>query len=243
MRLTIEHVRALLAAATPGPIDVHRCDADGGAIDYQLQRGPGTGGAVLGYATDHDGSPRAKADAALWSHAPDLAADLLDAHAAIATDRERAEAAVADRDYWRDQATAAAPSVDGMRALGTRLLPGGTGCVVDPERVVVAVDALRAQVRRSDDECQRATLRAQVKASACGVAESEAAALRWALSAIAEGVAPPCLADRERAPECTAEEPCLACSAGDRIAGAVAAETERCATLCRCVRPTTGGGL
>jgi len=94
-RLSDERVRALLAAATPGPIDVHRCDADGGAIDYQLQRGPGTGGAVLGYATDHDGSPRAKADAMLWSHASDLAADLLDAHAALATERERRERAEA----------------------------------------------------------------------------------------------------------------------------------------------------
>jgi hypothetical protein len=75
----------------------------------------------------------------------------LDAH------RTRADAAEADRDYWREQATGMAPSVDGMRALCTRLFPGGTGCVVDPERVVAAVDALRAiiagrTVAPSDEE-------------------------------------------------------------------------------------------
>jgi len=119
----------------------------------------------------------------------DLAADLLDAHAALATERERtgaaaalrdearaagewlraelaattaaavtrADAAEADRDYWREQATAAAPSVDGMRAITSLLIPGGTGCIVDPERVVAAVAALRAiiagrTVAPSDEE-------------------------------------------------------------------------------------------
>ena len=81
-------------------------------------------------------------DAPLLAAAPDLAADLLDA---LDGHRTRADAAVADRDYWREQATGMAPSVDGMRALGTRLFPGGTGCVVDPERVVAEVERLREE--------------------------------------------------------------------------------------------------
>lgn len=56
------------------------------------------------------------------------------------------DAAEADRDYWHAQATGMAPSVDGMRAITSLLIPGGTGCVVDPERAVAAVDALRAIV-------------------------------------------------------------------------------------------------
>lgn len=96
--IPLDRVRAMLATATPSPIDVHRCDADGGDIDYQLQRGAGHGGTVLGYASDRDGSPRAKADATLWSHAPDLARDVLTLAAALETaererDAARAEAA------------------------------------------------------------------------------------------------------------------------------------------------------
>jgi len=88
--IPLDRVRAMLATATPSPIDVHRCDADGGDIDYQLQRGAGHGGTVLGYASDRDGSPRAKADATLWSHAPDLARDVLTLAAALETaERER----------------------------------------------------------------------------------------------------------------------------------------------------------
>ena len=60
--------------------------------------------------------------------------------------RTRADAAEADRDYWREQATGMAPSVDGMRAITSLLIPGGTGCVVDPARAVAAVDALLAIV-------------------------------------------------------------------------------------------------
>lgn len=65
---------------------------------------------------------------------------------------ERAEA---DRDYWREQATGMAPSVDGMRALGTRLFPGGTGCIVDPERVVAEVDRLRERMIDAEAEASR----------------------------------------------------------------------------------------
>ena len=62
------------------------------------------------------------------------------------TAAERLAQAIADRDYWREQATGMAPSVDGMRAITSLLIPGGTGCVVDPERAVAAVAALLAIV-------------------------------------------------------------------------------------------------
>ena len=151
MRLTIERVRELLA------VDGTRRMHGGVLMDAALVR--------------------------------DLAADLLDAHAALATERERTGAAAAlrnearaagewlraelaattaaavtraddaeaERDYWREQATGMAPSVDGMRVLCTLLIPGGTGCVVEPERVVAAVAALRAiiagrPVAPSDEE-------------------------------------------------------------------------------------------
>ena len=67
----------------------------------------------------------------------------------------RADAAEADVVYWREQATGMAPSVDGMRALGTRLVPGGTGCVVDPERVVAEVERLRERVIEAEAEAIR----------------------------------------------------------------------------------------
>jgi len=65
--------------------------------------------------------------------------------------------AISDRDYWREQAIGMAPCVDGMRAITSLLIPGGTGCIVDPERVVAAVAALRAiiagrTVAPSDEE-------------------------------------------------------------------------------------------
>jgi hypothetical protein len=90
-------------------------------------------------------------------------------------DREDARA-VADVVYWREQATGMAPSVDGMRALGTRLVPGGTGCVVDPERVVAEVERLRERV-----------------------ADAEAEAIRWgdALVAIGEAIGLPGAASEE----------------------------------------------
>jgi hypothetical protein len=62
------------------------------------------------------------------------------------TTEERLAQAIADRDYWREQATGMAPCVDEIRRLTRRVVRGGTGCVVDPERVVAAVAALRAIV-------------------------------------------------------------------------------------------------
>lgn len=78
----------------------------------------------------------------------DLAATRLESERAA--ERARAAAAEADRDYWHAQATMAAPCVDAVRALTLRLIPGGTGCAVDPERVVAAVDGLRAECDRID---------------------------------------------------------------------------------------------
>ena len=69
--------------------------------------------------------------------------------------RARVEAVETDIAYWREQATGMAPSVDGMRALGTRLFPGGTGCVVDPERVVAEVERLRERVADAEAETSR----------------------------------------------------------------------------------------
>ena len=94
MKLTIERVRALLAAATPGPWDV---DADG-CLDViaESPEHPSYVDTVAAVPQEGAGSARASANAAMIAAAPDLAADLLDAHAALATERERAEAAEAD---------------------------------------------------------------------------------------------------------------------------------------------------
>lgn len=78
-RLTPKRVRAMVEAATPGPWTSER------AI----------------YSTDHlvtmdrrsEAYVTREPDAALIAAAPDLAADLLDAHAALATERERRERA------------------------------------------------------------------------------------------------------------------------------------------------------
>jgi hypothetical protein len=72
------------------------------------------------------------------------------------TSEERLAQVTADRDYWREQATAAAPCVDGMRAITSLLIPGGTGCIVDPERVVAALRAIIAgrTVAPSDAEIE-----------------------------------------------------------------------------------------
>lgn len=103
-----------------------------------------------------------------------------------AIERARADAAEADRDYWRTQATAAAPSVDGMRTLGTRLIPGGTGCVVDPERVVAEVDSLIAAYDRLDTEASKRAGEYMEAAFGLSVAldaaRAEAAGLRASLA-------------------------------------------------------------
>lgn len=71
-------------------------------------------------------------------------------HAAATMDGALAEAvraAVAaeraDRDYWREQATAMAPCVDEIRRLTRRVVRGGTGCALDP---VLAVDTALASL-------------------------------------------------------------------------------------------------
>jgi hypothetical protein len=87
------------------------------------------------------------------------------------TTEERLAQAIADRDYWREQATGMAPCVDEIRRLTRRVVRGGTGCVVDPERVVAAVEALRADRDRVD-------LAAHSLALACDTARAEAAGLR-----------------------------------------------------------------
>ncbi len=93
-------------------------------------------------------------------HICDLDAVLADAIA----ERTRAVAAEADRDHWRAQATMAAPCVDAVRAITLRLIPGGTGCAVDPERVVAAAHGLASELdaaRRAATfaEMERDTLR------------------------------------------------------------------------------------
>lgn len=62
----LAEIEKRLAAATPGPIDVHRYDNDGGDISFQLQARTGT---VICSTNDYD-NPRAKADAHLYAHAP-----------------------------------------------------------------------------------------------------------------------------------------------------------------------------
>ena len=74
MKLTMERVRALLAAATPGPWEM-----DDDAI---------VGNDGLALVVDIIDC-ESDADADLIAAAHDLAADLLDAHAALATERER----------------------------------------------------------------------------------------------------------------------------------------------------------
>jgi len=64
-------------------------------------------------------------------------------------------------DYWREQATAAAPCVDEILRLTTRAIPGGTGCALEPRRVA---DALIAAHDALDTECAR--LRVEVAALA-----------------------------------------------------------------------------
>lgn len=76
-------------------------------------------------------------------------AALLEELAAARSERDdwnaRATELESDRDYWRTQATMAAPCVDAVRAIQLRL-GVGTGCAVDPERAVAAVEGLRAIV-------------------------------------------------------------------------------------------------
>jgi hypothetical protein len=73
-----------------------------------------------------------------------------------AEDVRAALAALADArslaDYWREQATAAAPCVDEILRLTSRAVPGGTGCALEPRRVadglIAAHDALGTECAR-----------------------------------------------------------------------------------------------
>ncbi len=70
-------------------------------------------------------------------------------------------------DYWRAQATAAAPCVDEILRLTSRAIPGGTGCALEPQRVA---DALIAAHDALDTECAR--LRVEVAALAALLANT-----------------------------------------------------------------------
>jgi len=107
-------------------------------------------------------------------------------------------------DYWREQATAAAPCVDEIRRLARRVVRGGMGCALDP---VLAVDTAIATLDGMMVTIERI-------ASDRDTARAETDALRVAL-ADADLI----LEERER--QLTA------------ALTAVAAERERCAALCR----------
>lgn len=61
--------------------------------------------------------------------------------------------AEADRDYWREQATAMAPCVDEIRRLTLRVVRGGTGCALDPvlavDTAIATLDGLMVAVDRA----------------------------------------------------------------------------------------------
>jgi hypothetical protein len=63
----VEACEQRCAKATPGPIDVHRYDNEGGRISYQLQQS--TGDAIVLCAFDDDDNLNARNDAAFYSHA------------------------------------------------------------------------------------------------------------------------------------------------------------------------------
>lgn len=142
----MERVRALLAAATPGPWTWQSDDVDGCHVveDPRARYEEETRLAET--------FRESTADIVLMAAAPDLAADLLDAHAALATERERAEAALADVAYWREQATAAAPCVDEIRRLTRRVVRGGTGCALDPtlavDTAIATLDGMMVSIER-----------------------------------------------------------------------------------------------
>lgn len=93
------------------------------------------------------------------------------------------DAAEADRDYWREQATMMAPCVDEIRRLTQRVVRGGTGCALDPVRAVDAAIAEAEALADADlilEERER-----QLAAALTAVAEERArcAAVCRAISA------------------------------------------------------------
>lgn len=101
MKLTPERVQELLAAATPGPWTSERAIYSEDYLVTMDRRSEA-------YVTREP-------DAALIAAAPDLAADLLDAHAALAAGRERAEAAEAECARLRESEADAARLFESVR--------------------------------------------------------------------------------------------------------------------------------
>lgn len=143
-----------------GRCEVSAADDADRALDRLLMaRGAGETRPVGSASID-----RLRQIAAAWHRAVHVDSSMIPVHicdldavlADVSAERTRASAAEAARDYWLAQATAAAPCVDAVRAITLRLIPGGTGCAVDPERVVAAVDGLRAECDRIDAAASRA---------------------------------------------------------------------------------------
>ncbi len=113
-----------------------------GADDYEHALGGLRGHIVYGEQTAGD-TPVA------WVQVKVALPYLRDAERALVAERTRADAAEADRDYWHAQATMAALRASMPCApsrCGSSL--GAPECVVDPERVVAAVEGLRAECDR-----------------------------------------------------------------------------------------------
>ena len=109
--------------------------------------------------------------------------------------------AIADCDYWREQATAAAPCVDEIRRLTLRVVRGGTGCALDPVR---AVDAAIAQADAlADADLIMEQRERQITAALTAVAEERArcaAVCRAVAAAMDDDTALACAEAIERGP-------------------------------------------
>ena len=114
---------------------------EGGAVrEVAVRHTPGSYGGE--WRAEADGADSAGGSSARWAvmilvaeaHWPVV--ELVDPGA------QRLAQAIAERDYWREQATMMAPCVDEIRRLTRRVVRGGTGCALDPVR---AVDAAIAQ--------------------------------------------------------------------------------------------------
>lgn len=142
-RLTPERVRAMVEAATPGPWTSER------AI----------------YSTDHlvtmdrrsEAYVTREPDAALIAAAPDLAADLLDAHAALATERERRERA-------DERAVAAEAECARLREATLRSLAGEDRAYLIEETAAARRERDDWNARATALETERDTARAEADA-------------------------------------------------------------------------------
>ncbi|GAA5367252.1 hypothetical protein [Streptococcus uberis] len=83
--------------------------------------------------------------------------------------------AEADRDYWREQATAAAPCVDEIRRLARRVVRGGTGCALDPvlavDTAIATLDGMMVPIERIASD--RDTARAETDALRVALADND----------------------------------------------------------------------